>query len=104
MDAVPKDGFGIPTPTNIRNLTYGRDVDWVKNVVAAGGCGLVHRGRTLELARPRIVPLHRRAAAFPAAPRAVLRILRVEEALFLEPAQPGPERGRPDVTSRPPQA
>lgn len=85
-------------------LTYGREVDWLKNVIAAGECRLLHRGRTVELARPRIEPLRRRARAFPAAARAMLQILRVEEALVLDPAQPGAGRGRPEVTSVPPQA
>ena len=33
-------------------LTYGSDVDWVKNVVAAGGCEVRTRGRTLRLVEP----------------------------------------------------
>jgi deazaflavin-dependent oxidoreductase (nitroreductase family) len=36
-------------------LTYGRDVDWVKNVLAAGGCRLVTRGRTVVLRDPDVV-------------------------------------------------
>src|SRR5271166_1617682 len=30
-------------------LTYGPDTDWVKNVLAAGGCELRARGRALQL-------------------------------------------------------
>jgi deazaflavin-dependent oxidoreductase (nitroreductase family) len=33
-------------------LWYGSDVDWLKNVLAAGRCELVTRGRTLRLAEP----------------------------------------------------
>src|SRR6266571_1683654 len=36
-------------------LTYGRDSEWVRNVVASGGCELEMRGRTLRLSQPRIV-------------------------------------------------
>jgi deazaflavin-dependent oxidoreductase (nitroreductase family) len=36
-------------------LTYGAGTDWVKNVLAAGGCRLRHRGRTVELVDPRLV-------------------------------------------------
>ena len=36
-------------------LTYGRDVDWVKNVLAAEGCRLETRGRVLELRDPELV-------------------------------------------------
>ena len=35
-------------------LTYGRDSDWVRNVLADGGCTLETRGRTLRLSRPRL--------------------------------------------------
>jgi hypothetical protein len=30
-------------------LTYGPDTDWVKNVLAAGGCELRTRGRAIRL-------------------------------------------------------
>jgi deazaflavin-dependent oxidoreductase (nitroreductase family) len=33
-------------------LTYGSDVQWVKNITAAGGCELVTRGRTFRLIEP----------------------------------------------------
>ena len=36
-------------------LTYGSDVDWVKNVLAAGGCGLRTRRRDIRLVDPRLV-------------------------------------------------
>jgi deazaflavin-dependent oxidoreductase (nitroreductase family) len=35
-------------------LGSGSDADWVRNVVAAGGCELLTRGRTVPLADPRI--------------------------------------------------
>jgi deazaflavin-dependent oxidoreductase (nitroreductase family) len=35
-------------------LTYGADSDWVRNVLAAGGCDLVTRGRTVHLTAPEI--------------------------------------------------
>ena len=35
-------------------LTYGSDVQWVKNIMAAGECRLVTRGRTLRLIGPRL--------------------------------------------------
>jgi deazaflavin-dependent oxidoreductase (nitroreductase family) len=35
-------------------LTYGSDTDWVKNVIAAGGCEMLTRGKHLELTAPRL--------------------------------------------------
>jgi deazaflavin-dependent oxidoreductase (nitroreductase family) len=42
------DGFLIA-------LTYGRECEWVKNVLAAGGCELVTRGVRYQLSAPTIV-------------------------------------------------
>ena len=36
-------------------LTYGRDVDWVKNVLAAGGCRVQRLGRFVELRDPELI-------------------------------------------------
>ena len=33
-------------------LTYGSDVQWLKNVTAAGGCEMRTRGRTIRLRTP----------------------------------------------------
>ncbi len=35
-------------------LSYGPDTDWVKNVLAAGGCVLRTRGRAVRLTSPRL--------------------------------------------------
>src|SRR5690349_21003948 len=35
-------------------LTYGADVQWVRNVLAAGRCELVTRGRRFVLVNPRL--------------------------------------------------
>ena len=35
-------------------LTYGRDVDWVRNVMAAGRCRLVYKGGSYELSGPQL--------------------------------------------------
>jgi len=43
-----KDGFVIP-------MTYGRDVDWARNLVKAHGGELERAGRRLSLRNPRIV-------------------------------------------------
>jgi deazaflavin-dependent oxidoreductase (nitroreductase family) len=36
-------------------LTYGSDVQWVKNVVVAGSCSIETRGRTVELVDPELI-------------------------------------------------
>jgi deazaflavin-dependent oxidoreductase (nitroreductase family) len=36
-------------------LTYGADVDWVKNVLAAGSCSLRTRGRDVALVDPELI-------------------------------------------------
>ena len=33
-------------------LTYGSKVNWVKNTLAAGGCEIIRRGRTIGLSDP----------------------------------------------------
>ena len=61
------DGFVIA-------LTYGRDSEWVKNVLAAGGCQLETRGVRYQLSSPTIVhdPARRR---FPIPVRIVLLLI-----------------------------
>lgn len=62
-------------------LTYGSNADWVRNVVASGGCTLETRGRTLHLSRPRLFHDARRYAV-PAPVRRILGIVDVHD--FLE--------------------
>ena len=63
-----KDGFVI-------ELTYGPDVDWHKNVIAAGGCTLIWHG--MEYVIDRIEPLDPETgrAAFPPLQQRILRLL-----------------------------
>lgn len=69
-----KSGRPFATPVNcfrdgddmIIVLTYGSQADWVKNVLAAGGCELVTRGQRVLLTNPRIYTDTRRPwAPFP---------------------------------------
>jgi deazaflavin-dependent oxidoreductase (nitroreductase family) len=58
-----KSGRRYRTPVNVFAapggyvvaLTYGPDADWVRNVLAAGGCDLETRGRTEHLVSPEVV-------------------------------------------------
>jgi len=65
-------------------LTYGRDTDWVKNCLAAGGCVLETRGKTVELADPVV---HRDVSASwaPAGVRHALTVLSAEYYLQARP-------------------
>jgi deazaflavin-dependent oxidoreductase (nitroreductase family) len=63
-------------------LTYGADSDWVRNVLANGGCTLETRGRTWRLTGPRLVHDERRRSV-PAPVRSVLALLHVTDFLDL---------------------
>ena len=58
-----KSGRTYRTPINIFRrgddyyvfLTYGSDVQWVKNVLATGSCSIETRGRVVELVEPELI-------------------------------------------------
>jgi deazaflavin-dependent oxidoreductase (nitroreductase family) len=85
-----RSGRAYRTPVNVFRapdgyviaLTYGSDTDWVKNVVEAGGCSLMVRGRRVRLSDPRIVTDEDRRPAPPIV-RQVLALLGVTEFLYL---------------------
>jgi deazaflavin-dependent oxidoreductase (nitroreductase family) len=54
------------------SLPYGPDSDWVRNVIAAGGCEIRTMGRTVRLTEPRVFS-DRELAALPPALRPILR-------------------------------
>ena len=58
-------------------LTYGRDVDWVKNIRAAGGFALETRGRTVELTDP-VVLQDTKASWAPLGVRQTLNVISAE--------------------------
>jgi deazaflavin-dependent oxidoreductase (nitroreductase family) len=63
----------------VTELTYGEDVDWYKNVLAAGGCTVVHRGREHVVRQVLPCTTEEGLAAFPPPQRAILRALRRHE-------------------------
>jgi deazaflavin-dependent oxidoreductase (nitroreductase family) len=67
-------------------LTYGPDSDWVKNVLAAGGCRLHTRGHYLDLTAPHLVQDPARGGIH-LPHRAVLRLLGVSDFLDLSEAK-----------------
>lgn len=62
------DGFMI-------ELTYGPDVDWHKNVLAAGGCTLVWHGQEYVIDQIEPIDTERGRAAFPLPQQLILRLL-----------------------------
>ena len=63
-------------------LTYGSDVDWVKNVMAAGECELETMGRSFHLTDPRLF-VDPKQRLMPLPVRLFLRLMRVTEFLSL---------------------
>jgi deazaflavin-dependent oxidoreductase (nitroreductase family) len=68
VNVFPRDGGFVFA------LTYGRDAEWVQNVLDAGGCELTTRGRTYALTHPGIFHDGSRHAAAPVV-RPMLRLL-----------------------------
>jgi len=63
-------------------LTYGRESDWVRNVLAAGGCTAMTRGRRVLLSEPEMVhDPGRRAMPWPV--RQVLALIGTDDFLKL---------------------
>ncbi|MEU2037323.1 nitroreductase family deazaflavin-dependent oxidoreductase [Nocardia niwae] len=65
-------------------LTYGRDVDWVKNIHAAGGFALETHGRVVDLTDP--VVRHDPSAAW--APMGVQQVLKTISAEYYVESRP----------------
>jgi deazaflavin-dependent oxidoreductase (nitroreductase family) len=66
-------------------LTYGADSQWVKNVMAAGGCGVRTKGTAVRLCEPRIFTDPDRRLV-PGPVRVALRLLDVNDFLSMRPA------------------
>jgi deazaflavin-dependent oxidoreductase (nitroreductase family) len=81
-------------------LTYGPDTDWVKNVLAAGGCELRTRGRTIRLVAPRLDHDERRQGIRPLE-RQILRLLGVADFLSLRAADQPEAEARSGLPARP---
>ncbi len=59
----------------VAELTYGPDVDWYKNITAAGRCTVLHHGREYEVVGISAIPAEKGMAAFPAPAQVILRAL-----------------------------
>ena len=88
-----KSGRVYRTPVNVFRasngfiiaLTYSSQSEWVKNVLAAGGCELRTRGKNYQLSAPKVGrdPTRQR---FPIPVRVVLRIVGADEYMELSKA------------------
>jgi deazaflavin-dependent oxidoreductase (nitroreductase family) len=85
-----KSGRTFHTPVNVfprQNvflvaLTYGPEAEWVKNVLAAGGCALVTRGRQYQLTDP-VIEHDPARKQFPLGVRTILGIIGANDFLRL---------------------
>ena len=59
-------GFVIP-------MTYGRDVDWARNLLKSRGCEIMQLGQRFSLRNPRVVDTKTAYPRIPAGVRSVLR-------------------------------
>jgi len=82
---TPVNAFARPDGGYTLALTYGPDTQWVRNVLAQGGCTLETTGRRVRLRNPRVVHDPSRRLV-PAPVREILRLLRVEYFMELDRA------------------
>jgi len=97
-----KSGRLYRTPLNVFRqddhyffyLTYGSDVQWVKNVVAAGSCSIETRGTVVELVDPELVTDPELRPAPPHVRFVERRIAGVTQYLLMQAASPDSPRLR----------
>lgn len=77
-------------------LIYGRDTDWVRNVLAAGRCDIERRGRIRHVRRVEIVEAEADDLAIPAIVRQGARRAGVRAFLRLEAASGAGDGSRPN--------
>jgi deazaflavin-dependent oxidoreductase (nitroreductase family) len=65
------------------NLLYGSDSQWVRNVVAAGGCEVIRGGKTFAVTNPEVIVRGEYDGDLPLATRAFAKDLGI---LILQPA------------------
>ncbi len=87
-------GFVIP-------MTYGRDVDWARNIGKAHGCEIVHMGRRSRLRNPRIVDFKAAAPHLPAVARPALQAADFPGYVLLDAEPETSRRTQPSSRSRP---
>jgi deazaflavin-dependent oxidoreductase (nitroreductase family) len=82
VSAVPTgDGFVVALP-------YGKNTDWLQNVLASGSATVVHEGVTYQVERPEVVPLADTLTRFPARDQRSLRLFAVTHCLVVRTVEP----------------
>ena len=71
-----QDGYVVALP-------YGRETDWLKNLMAAGTATIVYEGETITVSRPRLVPIETLRHAFSPADQRAHRAFGVSDCLLL---------------------
>ena len=87
-----RSGKRYRTPINVFHrdgrfvfaLTYGREVQWLKNVLAAGTCEIEERGRTIRLVEPEVI-VDPAGRLMPGPVRLFLRLQGVTDYLLMTP-------------------
>jgi deazaflavin-dependent oxidoreductase (nitroreductase family) len=80
---TPVNAFPVPKGF-VMALTYGPETDWVRNVLAAGKCEMVHRGNRIRLTAPRLLRGDEGRSSIPAPIRPVLDLIAVDRFLRLD--------------------
>ncbi|RPI86184.1 MAG: hypothetical protein EHM41_09355 [Chloroflexi bacterium] len=82
---VRRDGsFIIPLP-------YGKQVDWFKNIMAAGGCDLIYQGKVYRASKAELVPFEDEADVFAGWVQRRLRRLETDSVLRLNQVCEAPD-------------
>jgi deazaflavin-dependent oxidoreductase (nitroreductase family) len=81
-----QDGFAFA-------LTYGPEVDWYRNILAAGSCTLRWRGRAYELEGPETMSAEKGWLAFPFPLRPILRLMRKRDFFRMRLSHPATGAG-----------
>ncbi|MGH3255036.1 MAG: nitroreductase family deazaflavin-dependent oxidoreductase [Streptosporangiaceae bacterium] len=80
---APGGGFVVP-------LTFSEASQWYQNIVAAGWCVITYQGEDHTAARPLVVDRVTAGPAYPRYERLALRLIGVNEFLWLADTRDGP--------------
>jgi deazaflavin-dependent oxidoreductase (nitroreductase family) len=80
---APGGGFVMP-------LTFSQASQWYQNILAAGGCVITYRGADHTVTGPVVVDRATAGPAYPRYERLALRLIGINEFLWLADAHDGP--------------